>query len=184
MDWTLVLVLFVVVAFLVIAGLVVYLRKFRRADSVERSEPGEEGGQLQSQRGELIRPPSPQILQLEIHGNMSTEEVERAFSQLEVAVINRGEASPDLAEKIKKLAQVIEAKGFQRDPLAFKIPIEASQAINCLFLADEVYRKLGKAYKSAGLACLDEAIRIQEEAVPRFKAKEIRDMRKSRAMGD
>ena len=44
MDWTLVLVLVVVVAFLVIAGLVVSLRKFRRADSGERSEPGEEGG--------------------------------------------------------------------------------------------------------------------------------------------
>jgi hypothetical protein len=182
MDWTLVLVLFVVVAFLVIAGLV--LRKFRRADSVEQFEPGEEGGQLQSQRGELIRPPSPQILQLQIHSNMNTEEVERAFSQLEVAVINRGEASPDLAEKIKKLAQVIEAKGFQRDPLAFKLPDEAYQAINCLLLADEVYRKLGKAYKSAGLACLDEAIRIHEETVPRFKAEELRDMRKSRIMGD
>jgi hypothetical protein len=184
MDWTLVLVLVVLVAFLLIAGLIVSLRKVRRGDSAERSEPGEEGGQLHSQRGELIRPPSPHILQLAIHGHMSTEEVERAFSQLEIAVINRGEASPDLAEKIKQLAQVIEAKGFQRDPLAFKLPIEASQAINCLFLADEVYRKLGKAYKSAGIACLDEAIRIHEEAAPRLKAKEIRDMRKSRVMGE
>jgi hypothetical protein len=44
MDWTLVLVLVVLVAFLVIAGLVVSLRNVRRADSAERSEPGEEGG--------------------------------------------------------------------------------------------------------------------------------------------
>jgi hypothetical protein len=124
------------------------------------------------------------MLQLEIHGTMSTEEVERAFSHLEVAVINRGEASPDLAEKMTQLAQVIEAKGWKRDPLAFKLPLEASLAINCLFLADEVYRQLGKAYTSAGLACLDEAIRIHEEAAPRLKAKEIRDMRKSRVMGE
>ncbi len=44
MDWTLVLVLFVLVAFLLIAGLGVYRRKCRGADSGERSEPGEEGG--------------------------------------------------------------------------------------------------------------------------------------------
>jgi hypothetical protein len=44
MDWTLVLVLLVLVAFLLIAGLGVYRRNFRGADSGERSAPGEEGG--------------------------------------------------------------------------------------------------------------------------------------------
>jgi hypothetical protein len=44
MDWMLVLVLVVLGAFLLIAGLVVSLRKVRRVDSAERSAPGEEGG--------------------------------------------------------------------------------------------------------------------------------------------